>query len=331
MARLVEIFRELTPPPANSSVFGVRRLASTSSVWVGRDSLARPVVVIETTPDATKPHGAVLRNITFEPWISCEITEGAGGPRSVMASVIRCTAAERELHEHFLRALSPACEEIAEQPRVGEVAALVERLIEVFRALGQPSHDSVQGLWAELLLISRARDIELAVQAWQPRTRSLVDFEQGLLGVEVKSCGGQIRQHRFKLSQLQPAIGSERYIASVLVSAHARGASISDLWDVIEQRLGNRRLLRDRTAARIAETLGDDWQRAHAHRFDVDSAIASLLVFDASGIPRVGEDAEASVTDIEFTVDLSSLDPLELPYLALRGPLLASLFSVLRN
>jgi hypothetical protein len=331
MARLVELFRDLTPPAENSPGFSVRRLARNSKVWVGQDSLARPVVLIESTSDATRAHGAVLRNITFEPWVSCEITESASPLRSVMASIIRCTAAERELHEHFLRALSPACEELGEEPRVAEVAGLVDRLIEVFRALSQPSSESIQGLWTELLLINRARDIELAVQAWQPRSRSLVDFEHGTIGVEVKSCAGQVRLHRFKLAQLQPATGSERYVASVLVSPNARGASISDLWDVIESRLGSRRLLRDRTAARIAEALGDDWQRAHAHRFDVDSAVAALLMFDAQSIPRVGQDAEPCLTDIEFTVDLSGVDPVELQQLAIRGPLLHSLVSGLRG
>ena len=112
-----------------------------------------------------------------------------------MASIIRCSAAERELHEHFLRALSPACEELGEDPRVAEVAGIVDTLIEVFRALSQPSHESVQGLWTELLLISRARNIELAVESWQPRTRSLVDFEHRNVGLEVKSCAGQVRRN----------------------------------------------------------------------------------------------------------------------------------------
>ena len=330
MARLLELFRELTPPPEGSTAFAVRNLTGDSKVWVGQDSLGRPVVLIEALLDGTMPHPTVLRNITFEPWVPCDITEGATAPRRVTAAVVRCTATERELHEHFLRALSPACEELGAEPRVMEVAGLVDRLVEVFRALGQPSHESAQGLWTELLLISRAQDIELAVKAWQPRARSLVDFEHGQVGLEVKSCGGQIRQHRFKLAQLQPVAGSQRYLASVLVSTQARGSSISDLWDVIERRLGKSRLLRDRMAARIAETLGDDWRKAHAHRFDTDAAVASLLVFDVGSIPRVGEDADACITDIEFTVDLSGLGAVDPSQLA-RGPLLDSLLGWLRS
>lgn len=326
MAQLLELFREL-PAPTSAAVLCVRRLPRDSSVWVGRDYYGRPVVLIEATTDGTRVHGVVLRNITFEPWLTCRIVEEGHAPRDLMASVIRCTAPERELHEHFLRAVSPTCEELDNSPQVSTVARLVEKLIEVFQALAEPSHESVQGLWAELLLISRSRDIELVTQAWQPRARNLIDFAQGRFGLEVKSTSAQVRQHRFSLAQLQPVAESQRYIASLLLTSQGSGASISDLWELIEGRLGERRALRDRLAARIAQTLGEDWQRAHSRRFDVDAAIASLLVFDARSVPRVGEDADPSITDVEFTVDLSGCPFIPLTQLIARGSLFESLFS----
>jgi Putative PD-(D/E)XK family member, (DUF4420) len=307
MARLLELFGELRPPPIASDAFAVKALAVGSRVWMGKDEQSRPVVLIEAQRDADRLTGIVLRNLSFQPWASCRITEAGGNSRDIDASVIRCTAPERELHEHFMRAFSPSCEGLGSQPTVSEVALLVERLAEVFQALAEPSSDSVQGLWAELLLISKASDIDLATGSWQPRRRSLVDFESGRTGIEVKSCLGDIRQHRFRLAQLRPPEGSVWLIFSVMLTSRPTGASIPDLWNTIEERLRNRPGLRDRVAVRIAQTLGDDWRRVHSRRFDVESAMKSIAVLSADQIPRVGEEAGPAITDIEFTVDLSGV------------------------
>lgn len=325
MARLLQRFRELRPPAHSTDAISVIRLSSRSRVWVGQDATARPAVLIEASGNDQRVHGVVLRNITFEPWLTCRIVEKGKPARQMGASVIRCTAVERELHEHFLRALSPSCESLRSQPEVAEVALIVEKLIEVFQALSQPSRESIQGLWAELLLISHAHDIELATGAWQRRAHSLVDFEHERCGVEVKSTLSAIRQHRFKLEQLQPLAGSKRFIASLVLLADARGASIGDLWEKIERRLRQKTLLRDKIAARIAQVLGDDWQRAHSQRFNSKAALDSLLIFDVESIPRVGEQAPACILDVEFTVDLSAVAPVSSPALVAEGPLLATL------
>lgn len=331
MAQLLDAFRELSPPASGTEALPVRRIIDSGRVWVGQDPAGRPVVVIESIADGSSPHGVVLNNFTFEPWIACRIHEEGTTPRDIQASVIRCTAPERELHEHFLRALSPSCEEISRIPKVAMVSRMVEKLVQVFEALAQPSRQSVQGLWAELLLISNAYDIEFAAQAWQTRARSLVDFQAGNISVEVKSSTTGVRQHRFRLTQLQTKTGSQCFVASLLLEAQGHGASISDLWDVIEERLGNRNLLRDRVAARIAQTLGDDWQRGHAYRFGKEAAFESLLIFDVRAIPRVGEDAAPGITDIEFTVDLAGSDPTPLNQIANSGRLLESLFGSIRE
>jgi hypothetical protein len=326
MAQLLQRFRELRPP-GTSDALSVARLSSRSGVWVGQDSTGRPLVLIEAAGSDARIHGVVLRNITFEPWLTCRIIEKGKAAREIGASVIRCTAIERELHEHFLRALSPSCEDLRSQPQVAEVALVVEKLIEVFQALSQPARESLQGLWAELLLISRAQDIELATEAWQRRAHSLIDFEHDQCGVEVKSTSNAVRQHRFKLAQLQPVVGHRRFIASLVLLSDARGASIGELWEVIERRLRHRPLLRDKVAARIAQTLGDDWHRAHSQRFSLPAAVDSILVFDVVNVPRVGEGSPPCILDVEFTVDFSGVSPVVRSTLAAQGPLLASLLA----
>jgi hypothetical protein len=157
------------------------------------------------------------------------------------------------------------------------------------------------------LLISNASDIALAAESWQPRRRSLVDFKSGRTAIEVKSCAGDVRKHRFKLAQLQAPAGSMWLIFSVVLTPRATGASILDLWNTVEQRLRNHPGLRDRVAVRIAQTLGDDWRRVQSQRFEPESAINSLAVMKSDDVPRVGVDAGPAITDIEFTADLSAV------------------------
>lgn len=326
MAGLLQRFRELRAPPAASDVLSVTRLSARSSVWVACDSLARPVVLIETDGSSEGTHGVVLRNFSFEPWVTCKITEQGKPARQMGASIVRCTALERELHGHFLRALSPSCEELGLQPRVSDIALIVDKLVEVFQSLSQPSHESVQGLWAELLLISLSHDIELATEAWQRRARSLIDFERDRCGVEVKSTSDGARQHRFMLAQLRPPAGEQRFVASLVTLNESRGASITDLWENIERRLRQKPLLRDKIAARVAQVLGEDWQQGHSQRFNLQAAVDSLLVFDVATVPRVGEQAPSSISDIEFTVDFSALAPVDRGSLVERDLLLAAIF-----
>jgi hypothetical protein len=165
----------------------------------------------------------------------------------------------------------------------------------------------VQGLWAELLLISNASDSAVAAESWQPRRRSLVVFKSGRTGIEVKSCAGDVRKHRFKLAQLQPPQGSVWFVFSLMLTPRATGASILDLWNTVEERLRDRPGLRDRVAVRIAQALGDDWRRVQSQRFDIGSAINSLAVVRSEDVPRVGEEAGPSITDVEFTADLSAV------------------------
>jgi hypothetical protein len=285
------------------------------------------VVLIETDGNSEGVHGVVLRNFSFEPWLSCKITEQGKPPRKIGASIVRCTALERELHEHFLRALSPSCEELGLHPHISDVALIVDKLVEVFQALTQPSRESVQGLWAELLLISRSHNIELATEAWQRRPQSLIDFERERCGIEVKSTSGAVRQHRFMLAQLQPPAGERRFIASLVALHEPRGASITDIWEHVERRLRHKPSLRDKVAARVAQVLGEDWQQGHSQRFNLQAALDSILVFDAATVPRIGEQAPSSILDIEFTVDFSSLSPVDRDRLVDQDLLLGAIFS----
>src|SRR5438445_13339568 len=103
------------------------------------------------------------------------------------------------------------------------------------------------------------------------------------------------------------------------------GMSIVDLWSAIEQRLGDDSQLNIRLTEVIAQSIGSDWQHADNIRFDPDYARNTLALFDARYLPRVGGDAGAEISDIEFSADLSGSMPLRSETVIEKGGLLAEL------
>lgn len=71
----------------------------------------------------------------------------------------------------------------------------MNQLIELFRAIAKPARKSLQGLWAELFLISQACQPAILVDAWHTAPEDSYDFAVDNQRIEVKSFSGQICQH----------------------------------------------------------------------------------------------------------------------------------------
>lgn len=284
----------------------VRRVRRYSDIWIARNSLGLPTLVVECSPRESIPPPLVLRNLRFDPNLECRIIERGGRDRLVRAATIQLTVQDDDLVEYFLRVMDGVARLLPSHPAIEVVAETIERVVEVFRFLSLPGAKSLQGLWAELLLVRWSGGIVDAATAWHITKRSLFDFDSGEQAVEVKSSLTGIRKHRFKLAQLQPPLGRSVLVASLLLRESADGLSVVDLWEKIQTRLRSLPELRFRLAEVVAECVGRDWQQAATIRFDEAHAVRSLKYFDAAQLPRTGVDAGPEISDIEFSLDLSS-------------------------
>ena len=61
----------------------------------------------------------------------------------------------------------------------------------------------MMGLWSELLVLSIADKIDDWATAWHEHPRSTFDFRFQETGLDVKSFGGDNREHFFKINQLR--------------------------------------------------------------------------------------------------------------------------------
>jgi hypothetical protein len=325
MVDLLELFQTIRPSTGEGDALPARRVPSFPQVWLGKGEANLPIVIVENASDGPLPTSLVLRNLRFDPSLECKIKETDSRRHLVIrAAVIRLTSQEPELVEYFLRTIGLLLAETAQPLGTAELGRAIDRLAEIFRALSFPSPTSLQGLWAEMLLIRNANSVSYAVQVWHPTRRSLFDFEVGNEALEVKSTTTGIRRHHFKLAQIDPPAQRRIHIVSIMLTPTQSGPSIPDLWRDIERKLTRNPQLQSRLAEVIGQSAGADWKHAHGIRFDDDSARRSILVFAANVIPRPGYATSPEVSEIEFVSDLSSTPSLDLAALANPEGLLAA-------
>jgi len=323
----ISIFQSVAPAKKADTISACR-LPGNPPIWVGKDVAGMPVLVVQPGYGPELPPAIVLRNMRFDPRIECSIQEGLATRLVLDASLIRLTAEDVALHNYFLRAVAALLSTLTDAPTVQELSSAISKLAEIFRALSLPATSTLQGLWAELLVVCNARDVHLAAQAWHPTRRSLFDFDVGNEAVDVKSSITGIRKHHFKLAQLQPPSSKRIVVMSLLLTPSSSASSINDLWERIQSRLSERPELVSRLAQVIANAVGTDWRHAHATQFDEASALSSLAVYAATEIPQPQDPDNPNVTDVEFSSDLSSLSTSPLPAIAAGNKLLTALLPI---
>ena len=220
-------------------------------------------------------------------------------------SIVQCVRGDRALQLHFLRAVGAALLALGPVPTNEQLSESLNALVALFRAMSNLPRKSVQGLWGELFVIAEALEPPELVRRWHTSSGELFDFAAGPARLEVKTAADPIRQHYFRLEQLQRA-DVEIAVASLLVSPSGAGTSAHDLLTEIYS------VLREPDLALhvervVADTLGAQWTTAFSGRFDRELARASLAFFRASDVPAPRCTVPSTVTDIRFRSDLTNV------------------------
>ncbi|WP_316788862.1 PD-(D/E)XK motif protein [Pedobacter frigoris] len=189
-----------------------------------------------------------------------------------------------------------------------ELGSELERLARLFNKFSLPATNTIQGLWAELLIIELSKNPIYLVNSWHYKSNDKYDFNDGVDKIEIKSTSGERRVHNFSLDQLNPNVNSNLVISSVLVKRTGYGKSVFELTRSIERRLlNNEDILRFREM--VASTLGVDFYSASEVFYDYQFAVDNLAHYDYQSIPRIKSiDIPRSVTNVKFSCDLTGLD-----------------------
>lgn len=315
-ADLAAVFELIQPPMLSSAVgadFCALPVPSLERHRVAKDARAAPAILISVAdPPVEAPLAPiVLENLVVQHDVDCRITRPVGVVESGRFTVVRCTGADRELQSYFLRVAAALLQSIGDAPSRQSVSQAVSRLAELFHAMSKPPRKSVQGLWAELFLIARARDPITVTEAWHVSPEELYDFSLGSQRIEVKSARGRARRHYFTLEQLLPPTGAQVLIASIFVETSDTGTTLLELMELVRPHLGGRADLMLQIEEVVGLTLGERWRQAEGFRFDLEVAEDSLAFYDPTQIPKVNPDVPPGVSEVRFKSDLSGKQPVE--------------------
>ena len=315
---LVDIFNSLPVPAPDAGMgrFCAQAISGFPMCAVGKDASGLPALLIEAdNVSSVSSSPLVLESLSVIHLVNCRVrADGEESNRTL--SIVRCTGADRAIHEYFLRCLHPIVAALPVRPSRDQVNQSVERLVDLFRRMADAPRKAIAGLWAELLLISRSSNPSRLLAAWHAVPEERFDFADGQYRVEVKASLGALRTHHFALEQLRPTGDIVVAIASVLMDRSEGGISITELVDAIRSTIGEPELL-IRLDNIVASTLGREWRAGQQVKFDCQVAIDSFRLIDARTIPSVALPLPAEVTSVHFRVDLTR-HSMECPHALLR-------------
>ncbi len=316
MTDLHALFETLAPSQVRQSQDATRATMVARPIpSFARHRLARavdgsPVLLLSVADvgERGRPVSIELEHLSVQHDVTCRLFAPGGTVEEDRFTVIRCSDADRVLRAYFLRIIGTVLLLLSPHPTRDEVARAVDSLIELFRAMSQPPRKSVQGVWAELLVIARSCDIASMVRAWHALPEDRYDFNAGSERLEVKSTSGRIRRHHFSLEQLQPPEDTRLLIVSLFTERAGAGTSLRELTDEVRARLSDAELLL-KIERVMAQTLGEGLRVAMETRFDRQLAERSVAFYAPSEVPSVDPSLPPGVGEVRFLADLSSAVP----------------------
>jgi hypothetical protein len=273
------------------------------------------LIAVGTTAmaDRTRPPPIQLEHITVQHEVTCRVRHPDGQSQQAPFTVIQFLGPDIHLRGYFLRLAWSLLVSLGQSPTAQEVQRAVHAFAELFRSIAKPARRSVQGVWAELFVLARATDPIAMAEAWHVSPEDRYDFHGGQDRVEVKSTVGRVRKHRFSLEQLQPPVGTQLMIASILLEQSSGGVSLHDLMDRVHLRLKAAAELQGHIDRVMAETLGDSLPRALAVRFDWELACETLAFYPHKDVPTLHAPLPPELTEISFIANLTALNRADPP------------------
>ena len=130
---------------------------------LAKDTNGSPCLLLQQPPSAAQSAPIRLQNLMVTYGVPCVISHADGQREEGTFTIIKCASTETSLFPHFLRILSPIIETLGAGPTPAAIRRAISGLVDLFQSLTIPAKKSVQGLWAELLLMRRASDPRMVI------------------------------------------------------------------------------------------------------------------------------------------------------------------------
>lgn len=312
MQTVFEIYKELQ---SNSSSvvdgFNIASLPSVKNHKLGISPNGQPMFFIKCDDSTeTKSIDSNLEFISVQYNRECQLLTNKKKTADGIYTVISLKTDSIDLQEYFLEIVFLVVKKLSANPKLKELKIEVEKLINLFSKFSKPPSKTIQGLWAELMVIEKSKNPEYLVRAWHNSMTDKFDFNDGTDKIEVKSTAKSRRVHTFSLEQLNPNKNSNLIIVSVFAVETGIGKSIFDLVELIEKRVKENELA-IRINEILAETLGTSFEKAFDVYFDYQLAADTIQYYQSNSIPAIEmKNIPKELSNVHFDSDLTDVIPL---------------------
>lgn len=308
--KLFELFNTIKQPSENDNFqFSAIPIPEYSNHRIAKDKNDNPTLLISISTEGARTIIANLKiqNVSVLFDIKCKIQQNGNLIERPFTAVC-FIGKDISLKKYFLKLCSSLVGDLGNTPTHNEVRKEITRFIELFRLATEPPTKTIQGLWAELFLISECKQPANLVRCWHSIPEEKFDFNNGEERIEVKSSASTLRIHNFSLDQLHSPTDTRTVIASVFVRQASTGKSIATLSNEISERIADIELT-EKVQLQIALTLGKTISDSMKLKFDFEFAKDSLRFYRAQDIPKIAiENIPNFVSDVRFKSDLTDIN-----------------------
>ena len=309
MKNVFKIFQELkNESPKNGDSFAIASLPTIKNHKLGISQNGQPMFFIKCD-DNTKAK-SLDTNLEFISVLysrQCQLINKKGKSEEDIYTVISLKSDSDYLQEYFLKIVFVLIKNISEKPLLKDLKIEIEKLINLFTKFSKPALKTIQGLWAELLIIEQSKNPDYLIQSWHSSTTDKYDFNDGIDKIEVKSTVKSRRIHNFSLEQLTPNLSSKLIVASIFAIETGTGTTIFDLVESIENKIKDKNL-GFRFNEMIAVTLGKDFEKSFDIFFDYQFAVDTIQYYNSLDIPTINKtNIPPNITNIRFDCDLTDV------------------------
>jgi len=307
MRSIFEQFKELQPA-ASPGLFDAVRLSNRRLDFLAKTGDGAPVVLLQDSSLPRYRPGFHLKYLKAEFHTACLIrsdqTEADG-----QFAIITCDSSTPELFELFIRTVTAATADLSDTAGTDEIQTCFQRLVDLFRNFARPGGREIAGLWAELFVISRSRNVVAAMRAWRIGSSERFDFSWTSGRLEVKATTKTIRAHEFGLEQLKVPDLGRAFVASLLLQPLNGGSGIMELANSIETSIVGQGDLRQKLWTNISGDLGSEFSDSLDRQFDTSYAGRNAVLFSAEDIPAPAPPNDPRISSVRFVADLSTVLP----------------------
>lgn len=310
MKAIFNIYEKLKERKQDNDTYRVHSLPLILDHKIGISNTDKPLFFIKCESDS-KEVDINLEFISVKFNKICHLRNDDNIIETSIYTIVFLKSDSVELQQYFLNIIYLMIDKLPINPKHEEVKKELDQIINLFSKLSKPAIKTIQGLWAELIVIEQTLVPDYLVQSWHKSIKDKFDFNDGKDKIEVKSTSKNKRIHSFSNNQLNPNENSKLLIASVFVIETGIGKNVFDIMNLIKRKLKNKDL-GFRIDEIVIETLGSNFEESFEIFFDYQLAVDSLQYYKVSDIPKIKiVNIPDEVTNVRFDCNIEHIPNLK--------------------